>query len=228
MELSPTSHDNKSFRSEMGSVDQGVYYNGDVPSASKREKNVCDNTIERDKIGNSLSPYLFILVADVLSRRMEQRVSRNEIVSIKSMRTCSEIHHLLFVDDSLFFLKGSVENAQALKSTVDKYCKASGQMVNLSKSSLLCGGDEENTFTTEVATLFGMNLVTDSGKFLGLPSLWGRSKCEALRFLKERIVNKLQGWRSKLLNNAGKEVLIKAVISAIPTFSMSVFKLLKT
>ncbi|XP_030928675.1 uncharacterized protein LOC115954851 [Quercus lobata] len=35
----------------------------------------------------------------------------------------------------------------------------------------------------------------------------------------------MQGWKEKLLSQAGKEVMIKAVIQSIPTYSMSVFKL---
>lgn len=169
--------------------------------------------------------YLFILVADVMSRRMDQRIRDKEIEGIRPARTFPEIHHLLFADDSLFFIKGSVRNAQAPKATLDEYCKASGQRVKFNMSSLFCGINQGNVFTNEVASVFRMNVVRDPGKYLGLPSIWGRSKCEALSLLSSKIVKKLEGWRTKFLNNTGKEVLIKALISAIPTYSMSVFKL---
>ena len=35
----------------------------------------------------------------------------------------------------------------------------------------------------------------------------------------------MQGWKEKLLSQVGKEVMIKAVIQSIPTYSISVFKL---
>ena len=35
----------------------------------------------------------------------------------------------------------------------------------------------------------------------------------------------MQGWREKLLSQASREIMIKAVIQSIPAYSMSVFKL---
>ena len=43
--------------------------------------------------------------------------------------------------------------------------------------------------------------------------------------VKSRVWQKLQGWKGKLLSQAGKEILIKAAAQAIPTYAMSVFKL---
>lgn len=44
-------------------------------------------------------------------------------------------------------------------------------------------------------------------------------------YLKERVLQKIKGWKSKCLSLAGKEVVIKAIIQAISSFIMSTFKL---
>ena len=67
--------------------------------------------------------------------------------------------------------------------------------------------------------------VKEYEKYLGLPAMVGRKKKESLNNLKERVWSKLQGWKEKLLSQAGRAILLKAVVQAIPTFAMSCFKL---
>ena len=52
-----------------------------------------------------------------------------------------------------------------------------------------------------------------------------RNKRASLNYIKERVWNKLQGWKEQLLSQVGREVLLKVVVQAIPTFAMSCFKL---
>ncbi|KAL4335116.1 hypothetical protein GQ457_07G005120 [Hibiscus cannabinus] len=54
-------------------------------------------------------------------------------------------------------------------------------------------------------------------KYLGIPMIWGRGKKAALAFIKDRIVSRISSWKGRFLSQAGKEVLIKAVVSAMPT-----------
>jgi ribonuclease HI len=55
----------------------------------------------------------------------------------------------------------------------------------------------------------------------------GKSRRQAFKSIKDRVWKRLGDWKLKLLSQAGKEVLLKAVIQAIPTYSMSIFLLPK-
>lgn len=64
-------------------------------------------------------------------------------------------------------------------------------------------------------------------KYLGLPSIVGRSRYNTFKSIKDRIWKKISCWENKFLSLAGREVMIKTVLQAVPTYTMSVFKLPK-
>ncbi|KAL3524580.1 hypothetical protein ACH5RR_012952 [Cinchona calisaya] len=65
----------------------------------------------------------------------------------------------------------------------------------------------------------------NQGKYLALPMVITRSKDEVFGFIREKVKKRLEGWKGKLLSQAGKEVLLKFLILALPTYVMSCFKL---
>ena len=71
----------------------------------------------------------------------------------------------------------------------------------------------------------GLKEIVHFEQYLGLPSLVGRRKKKGFNFIKEKVWRKLQGWEGKLLSQAGREILIKAIIQVIPTYAMGCFKL---
>ena len=77
----------------------------------------------------------------------------------------------------------------------------------------------------DIKSHFGAEIIKQHEKYLGLPSLVGKNKCNTFHQLIERLNNKLSRWKEKLLVNVGKEILIKTVAQVVPTYTMSVFKL---
>jgi hypothetical protein len=53
----------------------------------------------------------------------------------------------------------------------------------------------------------------------------GRSRYKAFKSIKDKVWARLNDWKVKFLSQADKEILIKAIVQAIPTYSMSVFLL---
>ena len=76
--------------------------------------------------------------------------------------------------------------------------------------------------------MLGAQILSDCEKYLGLPMVGGKSKVGTFREIHERIANKVMGWKEKFLSKAGREILIKTVAQAIPTYSMGIFKLPKS
>jgi hypothetical protein len=61
--------------------------------------------------------------------------------------------------------------------------------------------------------------------FILVSPLLGHSKRAAFQSIIDKVQNKVEGWRSKTLSQAGRLVLIKSVVAAIPTYAMSSFLL---
>jgi hypothetical protein len=61
--------------------------------------------------------------------------------------------------------------------------------------------------------------------YIGLPSFVGKSRIQAFNNIKKRVSQRLNNWKMKFLSRASKEVLLKAVVQAIPTYSIGVFQL---
>lgn len=75
-----------------------------------------------------------------------------------------------------------------------------------------------------VTSILGVGSLAPYGKYLGLPYCVGHSNRAVLGFVKERVWTRLNGWKEKNLSVAGREVLIKSVAQAIPTYIMSCFR----
>lgn len=72
--------------------------------------------------GDPMSPYLFLLVADVLSLLIASAVREGRLKRIKMKRSCPSVSHLLFADDSIFFLRAKRRYAMELKVVLEQYC----------------------------------------------------------------------------------------------------------
>ena len=59
--------------------------------------------------------------------------------------------------------------------------------------------------------------------YLGNILFIGKNKREAFQRIKQRVIDKLSGWKVRLLSAAGRGTLIRAVASSIPVYSMSTF-----
>lgn len=178
--------------------------------------------------GDPLSPYLFILMADVLSSLVCRACDLKQLKGIRIARGCPELSHLFFVDDALFFIRALVENYTVMRDILDVHCKASGQDVNLDKSGLFFSTNAGQDVRDAVCASLGISDQRAPGLYLGLPAVWERSKVSALQFVVDKLMKKIGGWKYKFLSQAGREVLIKAECNVVPSYAMNCFKFPKS
>uniref|UniRef100_A0A2N9IPV8 Reverse transcriptase domain-containing protein n=1 Tax=Fagus sylvatica TaxID=28930 RepID=A0A2N9IPV8_FAGSY len=114
---------------------------------------------------------------------------------------------------------------RALTYLLSCYERASGQKLNQEKTSLFFSTNTQHDIRQAICTELHTTSTGDLGKYLGLPPIVGKGKKQAFMDVKHKIANKLQGWKGKLLSQAGKEILIKSVAQAIPVYSMSCFRI---
>lgn len=175
--------------------------------------------------GDPLSPYLFLICSEGLSSLMKQALERREISGLKISRNGPPITHLLFADDSLLFCKAKEEEVTTIRSILHKYEKASGQQVNLEKSTAFMSRNTHALVKDQIMQSMKDIQLVKQGNYLGLPLVIGRSKKQVLSFIKEKVTNKIQGWKGKMLSQGGKEILLKSVAMAMPNYAMSLFKI---
>jgi hypothetical protein len=178
--------------------------------------------------GDPLSPYFFILCAEGLSSLLQRAESERVITGLPITRGGTRLNHLFFADDSLLFCKANTFEWLQIQRILETYEKASGQKLNRGKTSIFFSKNTRREAKDHIISIAGINSTRRYEKYLGLPTLVGRSRVEAFMGIKARIWERINGWKEKFLSQAGKEVLLKAVIQAIPTYTMSVFLLPKT
>lgn len=177
--------------------------------------------------GDPLSPYLFIICAEGLSALLQKAQADGKIEGIKVCRDTPRINHLFFADDSLVLMRAGQNDAQELRRVLNIYEVASGQVINKDKSSVLFSPNTLQSDRMEVRSALCINQEAKNERYLGLPVSIGKSRRKAFEYIKRKVWLRIQGWQEKLLSKAGKEILVKAVAQAIPTYAMSCFDLTK-
>ena len=173
----------------------------------------------------AFSILLYLLCGEGLSTLLRKVEETQSLKGVLSSRQGVCISHLLFVDDSVLFCQATVEKCQRLLAILSKYEVASGQAINRQKTTLFFNKNTEQEVRNDIQQILGALVMSECEKYLGLPMPSGKSKVGTFKKLQEKITKRVLGWKEKFISKAGREILIKTVAQAIPTYSMSLFKL---
>ena len=104
------------------------------------------------------------------------------------------------------------------------YCIVLGQCINLSKSDLYCSPNMPIEEQEALAQTLKVNLIQNPSKYLGINFKLRGNKVADFQFLIEKLNSKLQGWKAKLLSQAGRTTLISSVLQSLPPYTFSCFR----
>jgi len=84
--------------------------------------------------------------------------------------------HLLFADDCFLFFQAEENQARVMKQILTTYEATSGQAISLPQYEIVYSINVQEPLQQSITSILGVRVVLGTGKYLGLPSMVGRSK----------------------------------------------------
>ncbi|XP_075085049.1 uncharacterized protein LOC142168286 [Nicotiana tabacum] len=151
------------------------------------------------KQGDPLSPALFILSAEVLSRSLNKLFEDKSFVGFGMPKWSDSLNHLAYADDTIIFASAhlsSLNTIMAVWGTMRRY-QALGATTGFARGKF--------PFT-----------------YLGCPIFYTRRRKDYYEELIKKVKAKLHSWKGKLLSFGGKATLISSVLQSMPVHMLSV------
>lgn len=174
--------------------------------------------------GDPLSPLLFNLVGEVLSRLLNVANSKKIFEGIRLPGCSSELTHLQFADDVVLFIDRDLDSIKGVKRVLQCFELLSGLHIHYHKSSLY-GFSEDKKTLSEWADCLGCEVGKDRFTYPGNEIGASPSSIRHWDPLISKVKNRLLSWKAEHLSIAGRLVLLKASIDSLPAFWFSLFKL---
>ncbi|XP_070034275.1 uncharacterized protein [Nicotiana tomentosiformis] len=174
------------------------------------------------KQGDPLSPALFILSAEVLSRSLNKLFLDRNFIGFGMSKWTDPLNHLSYADDTIIFSSADPYSLQKVMEVLTKYEQIYGQLINKSKSSYYMHTKVGRNLSDSVGSITSFQKGSFLFTNLGCPMLYTRIRKDYYNDLTSKVEAKLHSYKGKLLYIGGKATLITSVLQSLPTHILSV------
>jgi hypothetical protein len=162
--------------------------------------------------GCPMSPLIFLLVIEALSKMVNQAVESGSFQGLK-VALGTQISNLLFVDDVLVLGDGNIDYWKALKVILTNFCDATRLSINLRKSGFIAQ-DLDPLLRSFLIADFKIQVDSlDQGlKYLGF---YLKPNCYRIgdwSWLIKKIEKKINNWTFRWLSLGGRLTLATSVL----------------
>ncbi|KAG7572003.1 Reverse transcriptase domain [Arabidopsis suecica] len=176
--------------------------------------------------GCSLSPYLFVISMDVLSKLLDRAAEEKKFGYHPRCKKLG-LTHLSFADDLMVLSDGRVRSVEGIVKVFGDFAKYSGLKISMEKSTLYLAGNTVAP-TGQIASRFPFEIGHLPVRYLGLPLVTKRLSAADYRPLVEQIRKRIESWTSRFLSFAGRLNLISSILWSICNFWLAAYRLPNT
>ncbi|KAL2921482.1 hypothetical protein RDABS01_012973 [Bienertia sinuspersici] len=173
--------------------------------------------------GDPISPYLFILCMEVLSKRMETLQGENLLKGIAVNRNRERISHLFFANDALFSFEASPESCSELRSTLEDFCAISGEMINYKKSHVQFNRNTPLKFVRYMRKPLRVRSQEKMGTYLGCPMKVDGRNTSTFNQIHDRVLQCMSSWKYSCLSPDPRSILINSILVTLAAHIMSIY-----
>ena len=194
------------------STSYSLSYNGSLHGFFKGERGL--------RQGDPLSPYLFVLCLEYLSRSLGD-LKHNPDFNFHPRCGGLKISHLAYADDLVLFSRGDPTSVSLIMDKLKYLGDCSGLSINLTKSSFHLAG-VSNTYIEIIKGITGFSQGSFPFRYLGIPVADSRLNIAQYSPLIDKISYNLSAWAGATLSYAGRTELIKSVLQGVECFWLSI------
>ncbi|KAL2228524.1 UNVERIFIED_CONTAM: hypothetical protein Sindi_1832100 [Sesamum indicum] len=176
--------------------------------------------------GDPPSPYLFVLIMEVLHLGLMQLIEQDLQFSYHWKCEPAKVFQLGFADDLLLFCRADLNSLRILKRGLGRFAEWSGLRLNVQKSHVIISRSAQG-WKDQILTIMGFQEGQLPMRYLGLPLLSSRLSISDCQPLLLKIDARINGWDGISLSYAGRIQIIKSVLSAMSIYWASAFILPK-